>query len=95
MRLPSSFLEGVEAGTIQGNQGTAYKPSTARSYREALELRLLPAFGAHRLPDLTRRDLQLYVERLQREGVSASRIHTRSTPCARSIAARSTWATWR
>jgi integrase len=74
------FIEGIEAGTITNRQGTPYKPSTARSYTEAIRLRLLPAFGAHRLADLSRRDLQLYVERLHREGVSASRIHNTINP---------------
>src|SRR5206468_13106899 len=59
---------------------TPYKPSTARSYAEAVRLRLIPDYGAHRLTDLSRRDLQLYVERLQHEGVSPSRIHNTINP---------------
>jgi integrase len=84
-----AFIEGIEAGTITSRQGAPYKPSSARSYAEAIRLRLLPAFGAHQLADISRRDLQLYVERLGREGVSASRIHNTINPlraiCRRAI----------
>jgi integrase len=75
-----AFLAGIEAGTITTRQGTAYKPSTARSYAEAIRLRLLPALGGHKLSDLSRRDLQLYVEGLHRAGVSPSRIHNTINP---------------
>lgn len=76
----TAFLSGVAEGTITSRQGTPYKPSTARSYEEAIRLRLLPDLGAHRLADISRRDLQLYVERLQRQGVSPSRIHNTINP---------------
>ena len=75
-----AFLAGIEAGTITTRQSTEYKPSTARSYAEAIRLRLLPDFGAHKLRDLSRRDLQLYVESLQAAGVSPSRIHNTINP---------------
>lgn len=75
-----AFVSGVEDGSITSRSGTAYKPSTARSYAAAIRLRLLPTFGVHKLADITRRDLQLYVERLRREEVSASRIHNTINP---------------
>jgi integrase len=75
-----AFIRGVEAGTITSRQGAPYKPSTALSYAEAIRLRLLPAFGAHQLAAITRRDLQLYVELLHGQGVSASRIHNTINP---------------
>jgi integrase len=75
-----AFIEGTESGAITNRQGRPYKRSTARSYSVAIRLRLLPAFGAHQLDSIRRRDLQLYVERLHREGVSASRIHNTINP---------------
>jgi integrase len=74
------WLEGVEAGRIRTRSGTAYKPSAIRSYRSALEQRVLPEFGAAKLGDIRRGDLHAFVERLIGGGLSASTVHNTITP---------------
>lgn len=74
------FIAGMQDGTIISSSGSPYKPATVRGYEGSLRLRVLPTFGAHRLSDLSRRDLQLYIEQLRRDGVSPSRIHNTINP---------------
>jgi integrase len=75
-----TFIAGISDGSISTRSGAPYKPSTVRSYADALRLRALPAFGSYRLSDLTHRDLQLYVEHLTQTGVGPSRIRNTVIP---------------
>jgi len=83
------WLEGAEAGTIRNRSGERFKPSTLRAYEAAMRLRVLPEFGAARLADLTRGDLQDYAERLIGEGLRAATVGITIAPiravCRRAI----------
>jgi hypothetical protein len=65
----AAWLEGALAGAIRNRSGDRYKPSVLRQYETTLRLRLLPEFGAVRLSELQRKDLQGYVDRLLLDGV--------------------------
>ncbi len=68
------WLALAREGVVRARGGERYKPSALRSYEKALRLRVLPEFGHVRLTDLTRPELQDYVERLQARGLSASTV---------------------
>jgi hypothetical protein len=65
----AAWLDGALAGAIRNRSGDRYKPSVLRQYETTLRLRLLPEFGAVRLSELQRKDLQGYVDRLLLDGV--------------------------
>jgi integrase len=68
----AAWLEGAEGGEVRNRSGDAYKPSTLRGYRQALEDRVLPLIGGEKLSAITTSDLQLLVDRWQAEGLPAS-----------------------
>jgi integrase len=80
------WLLGVRAGSIRTRSGDEYKPSTIRSYEQALrgsrggKSGLLAEFGAIRLSDLTVDDVQAYADRLLAAGAQPSTIHNRIMP---------------
>jgi integrase len=95
MRAPSAitfaqaaelWLEGVRAGSIRTRSGDVYKPSTIRSYEQALRGAragaggLLRELGTIRLSDLCVDDLQEYADRLLAHGAQPSTIHNRLMP---------------
>jgi hypothetical protein len=90
-----AFLDGIKAGTITSRQGAPYKPSTARSYAEAIRLRLLPAFGAHRLTDITRATCSSTWSASTARALAPAASTTQSTHCGRYTVARWTWGTLR
>lgn len=65
------WLEGADVGSVRDRSGRPYKPSTLRGYRASLVLRVLPEFGAHRLSELRRGDVQEFADRLGRAGFAA------------------------
>jgi integrase len=70
----TQFLDGARDGTIRNRSGDHFKPSTIRGYEEAVRIRLLPAVGAHKLPDIRRSDLQRLIGRWLSEGQDPSTI---------------------
>jgi integrase len=95
MRAPSAitfgeaaelWLRGVRAGSIRTRSGDEYKPSTIRSYEQALrgsrdgEGGLLHELGAIRLSDLIVDDVQAYADRLLAAGAQPSTIHNQIMP---------------
>jgi len=74
------LLVGARKGTIRNRSGDAYKPSAIRGYEAALRLRVLPEFGATRVSDVSRADLQEFVDRLQAKGLDPSTIQTTLMP---------------
>lgn len=58
------WLKGAREGIIRPRSGDTYKPSAIRAYEAALRLRVLPEFGHWRLSELTRLDLQEFVDRM-------------------------------
>lgn len=79
-RAAEDWLEGIEAGAILTRSGSRYKPSTARSYRGDFENHLYPALGRRKLQDLTRAEVQSFVDRLVGQGMTAAKIHNIITP---------------
>ena len=74
------WLEGAWDGRIRTRSGGVYKPSALRSYRRALDLRVLPELGGRRLVDIHRRDLQDLIEKLTGKGLSPSTIRNTIDP---------------
>ena len=80
------WLLGVRAGSIRTRSGDEYKPSTIRSYEQALRGSregsggLLAELGAIRLSDLCIDDVQAYADRLLAAGAQPSTIHNQIMP---------------
>ena len=74
------WLEGARKGTVRTRSGDRYKPSAIRGYEAALRLRILPEFGGDRVSNLSRTDLQEFVDRLQARGLDPSTIQTTLMP---------------
>jgi integrase len=75
-----AWLTGARAGSIRNRSGDEYKPSSIRSYEEALRIRVLPELGSRRLDTITRSDLQGLVDRLLAEGQHPSTIRNSLMP---------------
>lgn len=75
-----AWLEGAKAAAIRNRSGDPYKPSTIRGYEQGLRLRVLPAFGALRITELERSDVQAFVDELMRNGDDASTIRNTLLP---------------
>lgn len=87
-RAADEWLEGARREAIRTRSGDPYKPSAIRTYETALKLRVLPELGGARLADVTRVDLQLFVDRLlEDKGLDPSTVHTSLLPL-RAIYAR-------
>lgn len=74
------WLEAARAGAVRDRSGHHYKPGTLREYGRALGLRVLPEFGSTRLSELTRADLQDFVDRLLGRKLAASTIRNTMNP---------------
>ena len=70
----TEWLAAAEVGTIQNRSRQAYRPSTLRGYKRALNDRLYPRMGATRLAEMRRGQLNQLVGELQAAGLSASTI---------------------
>ena len=76
----SAWQEGARAGTIRNRGGETFKPATLRAYETAMRLRVLDDFGAVRLADVRRVDLQDLVDRLLAEGADPSTVRNTLMP---------------
>jgi integrase len=74
------WLEGARTGAVRDRSGHQYKPGTLREYARVLELRVLPEFGHRRLADVTRGELQTFVDELLGRGLAASTIRNTINP---------------
>jgi integrase len=80
------WLLGARAGSVRTRSGDQYKPSTIRSYEQALRGSqqgrggLLAELGPIRLSDLTVDDIQGYADRLLAAGAQPSTIHNQIMP---------------
>lgn len=85
----AELLEGMRDGTIRNRKGDVYKPSAIRSYERALNLRVLPELGRRRLGELTRAEVQAFVDRLLKTGLDPSTIKNTLNPlqviCRRAV----------
>jgi integrase len=69
-----AWLEGARAGLIRTRSGDPYKPSAIRSYEADLRLRVRPELGYRKLADITRTDLQDFVDELVAQGLTPGTI---------------------
>jgi integrase len=76
----AAWLAGAKAGTVRTRSGDRFKPSVVRGYEAALTWRLLPEFGAVKLSDVRRVDLQDFADRLLAEGLDASTVRNALMP---------------
>lgn len=74
------WLEAARSGAVRDRSGHHYKPGTLREYGRALGLRVLPEFGDVRLSELTRADLQDFVDRLLDRKLAPSTIRNTMNP---------------
>ncbi|HEV7400832.1 MAG TPA: site-specific integrase [Solirubrobacterales bacterium] len=74
------WLEAARSGAVRDRSGHHYKPGTLREYGRALNLRVLPEFGGVRLSELTRAQLQDFVDRLLAGKLAASTIRNTMNP---------------
>ena len=74
------WLEAARDGTVRDRSGHTYKPSTLRLYAEVLRLRVLPEFASVRLADLSRADIQDFVDRLLAKKLAPSTIRNTVNP---------------
>jgi integrase len=74
------WLEAAEAGIVRTRSGERYKPSALRSYRNSLEIKVMPALGQLRLSAVTRTAIQDLVDRLVAEGLAASTVRNSVLP---------------
>lgn len=79
-RASDDFMEAAEAKLLLNRSGRPYKPSVLRSYRTALDLRVLPDYGVHPVIDLRRSDWQRLVTTLHRQGLAPSTIRNTFDP---------------
>ena len=75
-----AWLDGAREGLIRTRSGDTYKPAAVRAYEAGLRLRVLPEFGHRKLSDVTRADLQDFVDAMVAEGLNASTIGVTLNP---------------
>jgi integrase len=78
--LGDQLIAGMRDGGIRNRSGDRYKPSVIASYDGALQRHVLPAFGARKIGEVARRDVQQLVERLGRDGADPSTIRNALMP---------------
>jgi integrase len=76
-----ALLEGMQDGSLLDRSGKAYKPSTCRSYAQAVQKYVKPdPIARMRITAVQRADMQKFVDRLRRKGLSASTIANKLDP---------------
>jgi integrase len=76
----AQLIDGMESGFVRSRSGDSYRPSSIRSYREAIDARIVPALGAMKLADVRRRHIQRLVDELLRDGAAPSTIRNALMP---------------
>ena len=74
------WLGAARTGAVRDRSGHLYKPGTLREYGRVLALRGLPKFGHVRLAELTRADVQGFVDEMLAEGLASSTIRNTIKP---------------
>jgi site-specific recombinase XerD len=70
-----AFLRAAKAGVALNKHGRRYKPSAVRDLEGALNNHAVPVFGAKKLGDVRRRDVQRLVDEITPE-LSGSRVRS-------------------
>ena len=76
----AALVAGMMDGSILDRSGKPYKPSTVRSYRQAIEQYIEPRLGHKKLSQVKRADVQDFVDALRATGVSPSTVHNKLDP---------------
>ena len=71
-----AWLGLARSGVVRARGGHPYKPASVRDYERALRLRAYPALGSEPLDEITRGDLQAFVDELGEKGLAATTIET-------------------
>lgn len=74
------WLEAAWTGRVRDRSGHLYKPGTLREYGRVLGLRVLPEFGASRLSEPTRADLQDFVDGMLAKQLAPSTVRNTMNP---------------
>lgn len=76
-----ALIEKMQTGYALDRSGKAYKPSTVRTYAEAVKKYLKPStLAPMRLTEVRRRHVQAFVDGLRSRGLAASTIHNKLDP---------------
>jgi integrase len=78
--VAEGLIDGMERGNVRNRSGGIYKPSVVRGYDSCLRLRLLPALGARKLGEVSRRDVQRLADEWLGDGMDASTIRNTLMP---------------
>lgn len=74
------LIKGIRSGAIRTRSGDEYKPSAIRNLEQALKLRILPRLGHMMVVELTRGDVQRFVDYLLTTGLNPSTIRNSLNP---------------
>ncbi|HET7485311.1 MAG TPA: site-specific integrase [Solirubrobacterales bacterium] len=74
------WLEAAHGGAVRDRSGHTYKPGTLREYRRALTLRVLPEFGQLSLSELSRAEVQRFVDDMLARDLAPSTIRNTLNP---------------
>ena len=78
----AALVTGIRSGAIRTRSGDEYKPSARRNYEEALRKRILPRMGHMLIVEVTRGDVQRFVDHLLASGISTEHDPQHGQPAA-------------
>jgi integrase len=75
-----ALIAGMASGAVLDRSGKPYKPATCRCYQQALRGYVVPALGPMRVSAVKRRDVQVFVDTLRADGLSARTVLNKLDP---------------
>ncbi len=72
--VAGEWVADARRGVITNRSGDRYKPSALRAYDQALSLRVLPVLGDRQFSQITRGELQRFVDELVASGLAPSTV---------------------
>lgn len=76
----TKLIAGMKDGSVRNRSGHKYKPSVIRGYERSLNERILPDYGAHKLTDIRRNDVQDLADRFLADGLDPSTVRNHLMP---------------
>jgi integrase len=74
------WLEGAKAGVVRTRSGDHYKPAAIRGYKLVFETQIIPRFGALKISELARNEIQDLVDELLAIGKAPSTVRNAVMP---------------
>ena len=74
------WLRGAKAGVIRTRSGDLYKPAAIRGYKLSFETQIIPRFGALKISELARTEIQDLVDELLAQGKAPSTVRNAVMP---------------